>query len=145
MPLGSFTLDETGRKIAFLSGGIGITPIRSMCKYAIDTNLPVDVVLLYGNNTAGDIIFRDDFDNMASFSSNLRVIYTLTAAEADKNWPGKRGYIDAGMIEQEIPDYKQRLFYVCGPPRMVETLVNVLKNDLRIGAGSIKLENFSGY
>ncbi|MDP3789336.1 MAG: FAD-binding oxidoreductase, partial [Candidatus Omnitrophota bacterium] len=36
-PFGSFILRDPKDKIAFLSGGIGVTPIRSICKYAVDT------------------------------------------------------------------------------------------------------------
>ena len=36
MPYGSFTFEGGYKKIAFLSGGIGITPIRSICKYVVD-------------------------------------------------------------------------------------------------------------
>ena len=49
------------------------------------------------------------------------------------------------MIREEIPDYAGRVFYICGPPRMVEALTAVLKDGLGIGQDKIKLENFTGY
>ena len=80
---------------AFLSGGIGITPILSMCKFATDKGLATDMVLLYGNNKQEDIIFRDDFDQMQKENQHLRVVYTLTSADIDKaKWAGRTGYID---------------------------------------------------
>jgi ferredoxin-NADP reductase len=146
MPYGSFTLKEESERVAFLSGGIGITPIRSMCKFATDMKLATDMVLLYGNNTEADIIFRDDLDNMQAANKNMRIVYTLTSPDIDKNkWTGRTGYIDADMIKEEIPDYSQRIFYVCGPPAMVASLTDILRNKLTLTGEKIRTENFTGY
>ena len=146
MPYGSFTFEGEYEKIAFLSGGIGITPIRSICKFATDTMLPTDMVLLYGNNREEDIIFRQDLDGMASVNKNLRIVYTLTSSDIDRKiWKGRTGYINDTMIREEIPDYKERIFYICGPPRMVESLIDILKNKLSIKQDKIRTENFVGY
>jgi ferredoxin-NADP reductase len=146
MPLGNFTFEGEYEKIAFLSGGIGITPIRSMCKFVRDKKLSTSIILLYGNNTESDIIFKDDLDNMQRLNKNFRVVHTLTSPDIDKKaWTGRTGYIDAGMIKEEIPDYKDRVFYICGPPRMVEALVGELKGSLAVQEDKIRIENFSGY
>jgi len=57
-PYGNFIFNEEYKKIAFLSGGIGITPIRSISKYIVDKGMSTDMVLLYGNNTQKDIPFQ---------------------------------------------------------------------------------------
>lgn len=146
LSLGSFTLDKASDKIAFLSGGIGITPIRSMCKYSTDKRLPIKIRLLYGNAKEKDIIFRTDFEKMQKANKNLRIIYTLTSPEIDKNkWNGVTGYIDAGMIRKEIPDFNERVFYMCGPSLMVQKLKDILKSDLEIKDDNIVIENFVGY
>ncbi len=146
MPYGAFTFTGEYEKIAFLSGGIGITPIRSICRFAADKKLPTDIVLLYGNDREQEIIFREDLDRMAAVNKNMRIVYTLTAADIDKeNWPGRVGYIDEGMVKEEIPDYRERVFYICGPPGMVESLVGILKDKLNVDKDRIKTENFTGY
>ncbi len=146
MPYGSFTFTAEFEKIAFLSGGIGITPIRSICKYVADKGLSTDIVLLYGNNKEEDIIFREDLGRMASANKNIRIVYTLTSADVNKEkWPGRSGYIDEKMIKEEIADYKERVFYICGPPKMVEALTNILKDRLGVGEDRLKIENFTGY
>ena len=146
MPYGSFTFEGEYEKIAFLSGGIGITPIRSICKFATDSMLPTDMVLLYGNNREEDIIFRQDLDNMQAVNKNLRIVYTLTSPDIDrKTWQGRIGYIDDKMIKEEISDFNERVFYICGPPRMVESLINILRNKLGVQQDKIKIENFVGY
>lgn len=146
MPYGSFTFEGEFPKIAFLSGGIGITPIRSMCKFAADKGLPTDIVLLYGNDREEDIIFREDFDSMQRVNKNIRIVYTLTSPDVDKQiWPGRIGYIDSKMIKEQMPDFLERVFYICGPPKMVEGLTNILKDRLNVQEDKIKIENFVGY
>ncbi len=146
MPYGSFTFEGEYKKIVFLSGGIGITPIRSICKFATDRGLPADMVLLYGNDKEEDIIFKQDLDEAESVNKNMRVVYTLTSPDIDKQvWQGRTGYIDEKMIKEEIQDFNERVFYICGPPRMVESLINILKNKLSVEGDNIKIENFVGY
>jgi ferredoxin-NADP reductase len=146
MPYGSFTFEGEYEKVAFLSGGIGITPIRSMLKFATDKVLATDFVLLYGNSREEDIIFKEDLDRMQSVNKNLRVVYTLTSREADKSeWNGRTGHIDSSAIKEELPDYKDRVFYICGPPAMVSSLAAILKNELGVKDTKIKIENFTGY
>ncbi|MBN1406061.1 MAG: FAD-dependent oxidoreductase [Candidatus Omnitrophica bacterium] len=146
MPYGSFTFEGEYKKIAFISGGIGITPIRSMCKFIADTGISTDIALLYGNNLEEDIIFKGDLDRMALANKNIRIVYTLTDPGVDaQSWRGRTGLIDEAMIKREISDYKERIFYLCGPPKMVEGLSDILKSRLKVNEDNIKTENFTGY
>ena len=145
-PMGNFTYNGIPEKIVFLSGGIGITPIRSICKFITDKSIGSDIVLLYGNNTEADIIFKQDLDKIARVNENLKIVYTLTSPAINKdNWQGRRGYIDKAMIAEELPDYNERTFYICGPPAMVSALKEILNKDLEIPGEKIVTENFTGY
>lgn len=145
LPYGAFTFEGEYNKVAFLSGGIGITPVRSICKCACDKKFPTDIVLIYGNKTEGDIVFREDFLAMEAENKNMRVVYTVDNP-LDKNiWNGKVGFITAEMIREEMPDYDERVFYVCGPPKMVDYLKILLGDDLKINDERMKIERFSGY
>jgi ferredoxin-NADP reductase len=141
-PYGKFTFDKKIEKMAMLSGGIGITPLRSICKYSTDLQIENSIVLLYGNNTVEDIAYRDEFDRLQKENSNVKVVHTLTSPPSD--WKGYTGYIDAKMIRKEAPDYKSRIFYICGPPGMVKAMRNLLQ-ELDIPEEQIKTENFFGY
>jgi len=117
-----------------------------MWKYALDRQLPLDMVLLYGNRTLQDITFKTDFEEMARVAKNLKVIFSLDTRDAcPVNWKGRCGFIDAEMICREIPDYVERIFYVCGPPVMVNHLLSLLRTELEIPDSQIKKENFTGY
>jgi ferredoxin-NADP reductase len=145
LPYGAFTFEGEYSKVAFLSGGIGITPIRSICKFACDKKLPSDIILIYGNNTENDIPFLEDFSQMQADNYRLKVVYVI-ASPLDKDaWKGRTGFINIATIKEEIPDYKERVFYICGPPKMVEALESIISEDLGLDKEKVKLENFSGY
>ncbi len=132
---GDFTLPEDQtKKLAFLAGGIGITPFRSMIKYLIDTDQKRDIILLYSNKTAKDIVYKDIF-KIAAWKLGIKTVYILTE---------KGKYIDATMIQKEMPDYKERVFYISGPHLMVDAFEKTLK-DMGIHDNQIKVDYFPGY
>ena len=141
-PFGNFTFQGEHDKIAMLSGGIGITPLRSICKFCTDKGLDTSIILLYGNRTEGDIVFRDQFEEMQKQNKSLKVVHTLSAPS--EAWKGYTGYIDEAMIKKEVPDFEERAFYTCGPPKMVEAMENLL-DSLDVPKGQVKKENFYGY
>ncbi len=143
-PLGKFTLeDNPAEKVAFLSGGIGITPIRSITKYAVDKNLGIDMVLVYSNRSIKDIVFKDDFFAMQKIYAQLRVAHIL--CEAEPGFKCTVGLINSTIIKNEIPDYLQRKFFLCGPPGMVEAMRKILSDELSLPKEHIVSENFQGY
>jgi len=141
-PYGRFTFEGEYEKIGMLSGGIGITPLRSICKYCTDIQLETKITLLYGNLTERDIVFRKELTKMQEQNKNLKVMFTLDHPSED--WTGYTGYIDAKMIKAEIPDYMDRVFYTCGPPGMIRAIVKLLE-ELNLPKEQIKREIFSGY
>jgi len=142
-PFGNFILQESYSKIAFLSGGIGITPIRSICKYVVDKQSDIDIVLVYANRTINDIAFREDFDEMQRQYSKLKVVHMLS--QLAEGFKSKVGRINSQMIKEEIPDYAERKFYLCGPPAMVEAMQKILVDELALPKENIITENFQGY
>ena len=142
-PFGEFIFEGEYKKIAFLSGGIGITPIRSITKYVVDKKLDIDMILLYGNRTEKDIAFKEDFDKMQQQYAKLKIVHVLS--EQKENWDGRRGFINSQVIKEEIPDYRERKFYISGPPAMVEAMKKTLTDDLNLSNEDIFTENFTGY
>jgi len=142
---GDFTLpkDKT-KKLVFLAGGIGITPFRSMIKCLVDTNDSRSVVLFYSNKVITEMVYKDVL-NEAEKKFGLKTIYTLTDTNAcPVDWKGCRGYFDAKLIEQEVPDFKERLFYISGPHTMVVSYENILIN-MGVKPGNIKTDFFPGF
>lgn len=162
-PFGRFTLVDdlpAGRQVqtklhVFLSGGIGITPVRSIIKDATERKLPHKIVLLYANQTPDDIVFKEDLDELASTNPNLTIIYTITRPQESRpkddqplakksQWQGRIGRIDKTLIKEYVKDLSRTIFYICGPPSMVEAL-NTLVKGMGVSEENIKTERFTGY
>ncbi|HET7827387.1 MAG TPA: hypothetical protein VFK97_00795 [Candidatus Saccharimonadales bacterium] len=130
---GSFSLpkDQTA-KLAFVAGGIGVTPFRSMAKYLIDSHQKRDIGLLYCANSPAEFAYRDIFQTAAG---NGLVTHYLNTAAAP---------IGAAAIAKALPDYKDRLFYVSGPYGFVKAVRQALIS-LGVGPTNIKSDYFPGY
>jgi ferredoxin-NADP reductase len=126
----------------FIAGGIGVTPFRSMIKYMIDSKSKRPITLFCSNRTASDIVFKDLFDQ-AEKEFGLKTVYTITD-DIPTDWKGRTGFIDAKMIEEEVPDYKQRIFYISGPEPMVEAFEKMIA-EMGVADNNIKRDFFPGY
>jgi glycine betaine catabolism B len=141
-PYGKFTLDEKTKNIGMLAGGIGITPLRSMCRYCADKQTEIKITLLYSNITEKDIAFREDLEQIQRQNSNIRIVHVLDSPPP--NWNSHTGRINENIVKQEIPNYTQTTFFICGPPAMNKAMENLL-NNIGVTKENIKLENFTGY
>ena len=140
---GEFTLPRNAdEKLAFLAGGIGVTPFRSMIQEMVLKGERRDAVMFYGNNKADEIAYADVFDK-AEREIGVRTIYAVAkGALTDTNM--HHGFIDAELITRELPDYKERTFYISGPRTMVTRFEKVL-NELGVGHRRIKTDFFPGF
>ncbi|MBI2579224.1 MAG: FAD-dependent oxidoreductase [Candidatus Aenigmarchaeota archaeon] len=141
-PSGRFVLQDSPKHL-FIAGGIGITPFRSMIKYAVDTELQEKITLLYSNKVPEEIAFFDELDKWQNQNRFLRVVHTITKPEeSEEQWNGRVGRIDAALIKEHLD--AETIVYVCGPPGMVDAMVAVLK-DIGVPEKRIKAERFEGY
>jgi ferredoxin-NADP reductase len=143
-PQGDFVLPAEGSKIAFLTGGIGITPVRSMLRYVTHQRLDYDIILLYGNSGVREVVFREELDEIAASHSSIKVEHVLSGPDVPPGWKGKTGLITKNTVIESVPDYHERLFYVSGPPGMVMNLVEQL-SALKIPQEHIMRDSFTGY
>jgi len=66
--------------------------------------------------------FKEELSEMEKENKNLKVVHVLTHPMDEDAWKGRKGYINAKMVKEEVPDYWKRTFYICGPPKMVDYL-----------------------
>lgn len=139
---GSFTIHPHGQdKLAFIAGGIGITPFRSMVKYLLDNDIHRDIVLLYVVSSAEELAYHDVF--VEAQRIGLRYVPVITQ-------PGQtiQGAVNAklsqDLIAELVPDGGDRMFYISGPNRMVDGTKHYLTS-LGVPITSIRTDHFSGY
>ena len=143
MPLGNCVFKEDYKKIGFLIGGIGITPVISIIEYIIDKQLPTEINVLYSNRTESDIAFKKELDIWSVRNKALKVVYTVTDCQ-----PGNKhclhGAIDKDVFLNKISDVGTTHFFIFGPPSMVNVMKNIC-GDVGCEPNKIKVENFVGY
>lgn len=147
-PLGSFTLHKDITKPAvFLAGGIGITPFRSIIQSALNEGVARQLTLLYSNRTPNDAPFLTEFEMLARKNKIFTFIPTMsdiTTHQQEEVWRGATGYIDWALINKNIQDPSNAVFYVAGPPGFVKAMFNMLLAK-KVSNDAIRSEEFSGY
>ncbi|MFP4169356.1 MAG: ferric reductase-like transmembrane domain-containing protein [Desulfonatronovibrionaceae bacterium] len=144
-PFGRFShvLNPKENDLVFVAGGIGITPLMSMLRYMRDKKEKKrSVLLLFGNPNTEQIVFRRELEKIESGGvPRLKVVHVLSAPEED--WSGERGHIDQEKITRlGGSDLSGKSFYVCGPPPLVNDVVNTLLN-MGVSYRQIHVEIFS--
>lgn len=143
-PFGHYKLHKTETTPAvFVIGGIGITPVKGIITDATHKRLPHDITLLYSNRYPDDAAFLEEFKQLAEENEHFQFVPVMTKADADK-WDGERGHIDADMLKKYVSDVSEPIYYLSGPPGMVQAMYEML---VEAGANedNIRAEEFGGY
>lgn len=115
---------EQGMGYVLIAGGIGITPLYSMCQTMVDRGDVRPVLLFYGANDLESLTFRDELDDLTNKMS-LQVIYVLT--DPPEGWSGETGYIDGEILQRYLPDqYRRFVYFICGPQPLMDAMEEAL-------------------
>ena len=116
---------EMGASVVLISGGIGVTPLLGILRYIQDEASEVDATMIYSAKTQNEFLFYDEFLAIENKNNNINCIFTITQSDGTEDWKGYRGRINIDLIKKANlkPD---TIFYLCGPPAMVEDLYQVL-------------------
>ena len=131
-----------------LSGGIGVTPFRSMIKYSTDMNLPLKIVMFDSNRNEDNILFKNDFDACLDANKNLSILYTVSdKSNTLSDEKIGQGRIDKKKITELLSEDElaESIFYICGPPGMIIAMQELLKEKMNISKKQINVEEFTGY
>lgn len=136
-PEGRFTLDlrpDLARKVVLVAAGSGITPLMSHMKTLLKEEPKTEVMLLYGNRTVEDIIFKKELDALEDQYEQLKVVHFISRESevtGCKHW--ESGRISRDNIYDVV---KKHLGYpghpvvpvymLCGPGEMIEDLQEYL-------------------
>jgi ferredoxin-NADP reductase len=141
-PYGAFTLGNDPGRVAFITGGIGITCVRSILRWLAGFRDPRQIVLVYANRAEETIPFREELGELEAALPTLRVIHVLSRPSL--TWPGYSGRIDEGILAKELPEPHLWSYFLSGPPSFGQSLRELL---LRWGIlpEAIRVERFEGY
>jgi ferredoxin-NADP reductase len=154
-PFGVLTMEDESRSAVVLTGGIGITPFRSILVEAASRGgLRQRVVLIHSNRRPDDAPFLEELFQLAQADTNLSFVPTMTDADASGDWSGERGPIDLALLRRHLQDVShaiyflegdgEPIYYLTGPPGLVRSLRVVLQ-EAGIDERDIRTEEFTGY
>lgn len=124
-PYGVFSfLNHDCDRLAFIAGGIGITPFMSMLRYIYDNRVEKQVTVIWGNKDEEGLCFQEELNNMALEMKNIEVVYVMSAQES---WRGEKGRIGGKVIDKYVHDLDMCHFFVCGPPMFSLAIMKMLR------------------
>ncbi|MDR1815445.1 MAG: FAD/NAD(P)-binding protein [Clostridiales Family XIII bacterium] len=104
-----------GKDLLFVGGGIGLAPIRSLIRYALEHREDYGKLdVLYGSRTTADLVFKEDL--FGNWPQRMGTHITIDVPE--DGWDGHVGFVPA-YIEEKGFSPKGRACILCGPPIMI--------------------------
>ena len=109
-PYGAFTPSLTGRRVLFIAGGVGITPIRAMFA-ALPRRMSGGIILLYRASHPRDVVFSRELNAIAT-DRQAALRYLIGSRD-------ELGYdpLETENLQRAIPGLHRYEAYVCGPAR----------------------------
>ncbi len=128
------------RSIVLIGGGIGLTPLMSIIRYARQACPDNKVHLLYSIREPNEFLYRKELTELENNWSSFKLWATVTGAHHDC-WRGPVGRINRNVLLQQEFD-SLALFYICGPTSFANTMTDVL-SELGVSADRIRFESWS--
>ena len=128
---GDFVLPANhDKKLVFVAGGIGITPFISMLRHINEAKKDVDIVLFYFVNNEQDFAYKDVIES--SLKLSLKLVPMV----------GPSARLTEDVLKKHVSEYKDRDYYLSGPPTMVRVYKKSLKE---LSVNKIHTDYFTGY
>lgn len=110
-PQGNFVLPNPApASILFLTAGSGITPVMSMLRTLVRRKQIGDVVHMHSAPTESDVMFGAELSTLAAVHPGYRLQVRETRAQ---------GRLDLARLDDEVPDWRERQTWACGPEGML--------------------------
>ena len=82
---------------------------------------------------------------MEKTNPHFRLVATMTdMAQSSQSWSGETGIIDADYVKRATATLPAPIFYLCGPPGMVEAMRTML-TEAGYDEDDVRSEEFYGY
>ena len=148
-PYGRFCLMPGDRNARYLliATGTGVTPYRSMLPVlaGLIAERGIEVVLLAGARTPGELLYADDFRAFADAHPQFRYVPCLSRELPGTGSPHAHADVRHGYVQQQLPEFvpdpARDIAYLCGNPEMVDATFEALKG-MGFGAAQIRREKY---
>ncbi len=115
----------------FIAGGAGITPFLSIFRHLHTLNKIAGNKLIFANKTKADIIHEQELKDLLGDS-----FINILSDEAITGY--EHGMITQDFLKENMGSL-DKIFYVCGPPPMMDAIQGYLTN-LGVGENAVVVE-----
>jgi ferredoxin-NADP reductase len=116
-PQGNFVLpDRAPPAILFLTAGSGITPVMSMLRTLVRRDQITDIVHVHSAPTASEVMFATELAELEGDHAGYQLRLRTTRTQ---------GRLDLGRLGDEVPDWRDRQTWTCGPEGMLNAAEKV--------------------
>lgn len=130
-PMGDFVLPKSlAMQSVFVAGGLGITPVRGIIKWLIDTKGEHNAKLIYITRSPDDMLYLPLLSSYKNLS--ITPIHTTT------------GHVPTSKLLETIGNTIGKLVYLSGPQPMMETYWSELQQ-YEVPRDQLVLDYFTGY
>ena len=148
-PYGRFCLmpGDRNRRYLLIGTGTGVAPYRSMLPILAGqmAERGLEVVLLAGARTPGELLYADDFRAFADAHPGFRYIPCLSRELPAAGSPIAHADVRQGYVQQQLSEFGAHadgdIAYLCGNPNMVDACFEALKA-AGLGAAQIRREKY---
>ncbi len=123
-PAGDFTLTANDKPLAFISGGVGITPMMTMLAAALPSGRPVHFI--HAARHAGVHAFRRELEQLAAQHPQLQLHFCYEQARAGDPAAHANGFIDPARLQQWLPATRDVDAYFVGPKPFMKAIKRAL-------------------
>ncbi len=125
-PHGDFYYNEDSEdEMILVAAGTGMAPILAILKNMEEKNIQRKAKFYFGARTPDDLFFLDYFKELEEKLYDFEFIPTLSRVTEEHNWTGEQGRVNK-IIEKDLSDGYDKEAYLCGNPRMIESMVEAL-------------------
>ncbi len=111
-PYGFFYSEKEKTPLVMLAIGIGVAPFRSLIQHALSKEVERELVLCYGNRTAPEVIFKEEFEEWSDRYPNFCVTHFISREDLPP--PVERGRMTAARVLASIKASPDAEFMLCG-------------------------------
>lgn len=124
-PFGDFMYHDTEREMIMGAIGTGMAPILSIIRYMYENKIDRKCTFYFSARTREDLFMMEELTKYEAEMPNLTLRLSLTRPTPECNWDGEVGRIPE-IMEKHIEDGGNMEAYLCGSPRLIESVKTVL-------------------
>jgi ferredoxin-NADP reductase len=153
-PSGKFFADLADpTPIVLIAGGVGVTPLLSMCNSIIEQQPEREIYFFFANQNGDEVVQREHLEALCQSRANFHLAFCYSLpTERDAALVGstvggsvlhRAGYMNLALLQEILPSGAQESypFYICGPGPMMDAVEGSLAT-WKVPAENVHLEAF---